>query len=135
MMGTWGTGAFENDTASDWVYSLEEARDSSVVASALQVAGSSSDPDVDEAVIGVAAAEVVAAALGAPADHLPSNVVAWLDAHRQAIAPALAGTARAVVARIRKRSELQELWEESDDNADWIAAMNDLDRRLAGLTG
>jgi hypothetical protein len=30
-MGTWGTGAFDNDTAADWLYALEEVDDLSLI--------------------------------------------------------------------------------------------------------
>lgn len=35
-MGAWGHGAFDNDTACDWAYELEQASDLSLVDIALQ---------------------------------------------------------------------------------------------------
>ena len=35
-MGAWVTGIFDNDTACDWAYSLEESNDLSVVEAAFE---------------------------------------------------------------------------------------------------
>ena len=61
-MGAWGSGSFENDTASDWAFGLEGVNDTSLIESTLEkVIGVGAEylqaPDAEE---GLAAAETVA---------------------------------------------------------------------------
>lgn len=128
-MGTWGARAFENDDALDWVWELEESRDDSVVRGALRAVGGVADIEAPEAACGLAAAEVVAAAAGAPAGWLPEPVTAWVAAHGPAVAP-LRDDARRTVERVAERSELQELWAGAGD-PEWDRAIADLLGRLA----
>ena len=68
-MGAWGTGNFENDTALDWVWSLEESKDLSLVEDAISDVLNSGDClDADLGCAGLAAAEVVAALRNKPVD-------------------------------------------------------------------
>jgi hypothetical protein len=80
----------------------------------------------------IAAAEVVAALLGRPLDELPDNVSEWVESHRGRHEPSLASTALAALARVRKKSELKEQWDESDEPKAWYASLDDLERRLKG---
>lgn len=86
-MGAWGVGSFENDDAGDWVWELEEAGDGSFLVDTLQpVADAAADKyvEVGEAACALAAAEVVAAALGQPGDDLPASVTDPRRAHARA---------------------------------------------------
>jgi len=132
-MGAWGHGPFDNDDAADWVSQLEESTGLSVVQSALDgIAGSGGGyleaPACSEA---LAAAEVVAALRGRPAAILPEEVRAW--AKGRASAPVdLVEHARKVVRSIRSKSELRDLWEESEQFDAWSKVLDDLEARLAG---
>ena len=124
-MGSWGTGSFENDDASDWVYELEQATDDSLLRATLTA-------DLSEAPEGscaLAAAEVVAAALGKAAANLPKEVTAWVDAHRNAVSDDLLDLARRAVREVAGGGELRELWDEAADPG-WSASVRDLDSRL-----
>lgn len=127
-MGAWGSDSFDNDTAADWVYSLEEATDATLVRQTL-ADGSGDEPDADAASEAIAAAEVVAAGLGRPAADLPPSVTAWVADHGDEDWASLAEPARAAVANIREASELAELWDESGADG-WHAALDDLAARL-----
>lgn len=128
-MGAWGAGSFENDEASDWVYVLEEADGFDVVRRALAVA----DEDyleAPDATIALAAAEVVAAALGQPAADLPDEVQPFVAQHGSSATTEDATLALAALARVRgEDSELAELWEESGGD-DWNQAVDELRARL-----
>lgn len=64
-MGAWSGEPFGNDVATDWAWELEDAADWSVVRSALDEAVTPPPPvEQDTAVVALAAAEVVAHALG-----------------------------------------------------------------------
>jgi hypothetical protein len=128
-MGAWGAGTFDNDDALDWLDDLVDGA-SDAIRGALEAteAESIEAPDASSA---LAAAEVVAAALGNPAADLPGEVSDWLEANGAKSAAALAPLARQAVERIRANSELKDLWEETDPS-EWTAAVDDLHKRLEG---
>ena len=134
-MGAWGAGPFENDDAADWVWDLEESSDDSVIASAL---GAVSDLSPDEyleapdATMGLAAAEVVAAAFGSPAPILPEGVANWIAGSHVVMSPNLLDKARMTVERVSTNSELKELWDEAGDQQ-WLAHVFNLQARLASV--
>ena len=133
-MGAWGEGNFENDTALDWVGDLIEADDVTLVTRAIAAALQGNEYlDADVGCIGLAAAEVVAALRGHPAEHLPQEVTGWVAANQSVPAETLVADCRAAVARIRdpQVSELCQLWEEGGDPAtEWHAVLDDLLGRL-----
>jgi hypothetical protein len=129
-MGTWGIGPFENDTAADWAWALEEASDLAPIEAALDAVGSGSYLDADLAAEAIAAVEVLAALRGRPTTGLPDEVRAWVAAHAQAVPDALLVDARRAVDAVAEHSELRELWEESDEYAAWRRGIEDLRARL-----
>src|ERR1041385_5873668 len=101
-MGAWGPGSFENDWALDWAGDLCEADDDSLIASTLakvvshggtkrspaslldRLRGKRVRVDYLEAGLSshaLAAAEVIAARLGKPAERLPDSLGEWLEEH------------------------------------------------------
>lgn len=133
-MGTWGPSAFENDTACDWAYELEEIDDLSVICRSLDdvVACGEDWLDSDVACEGLAACEVVALLIGRPDSNGQHNdvVVNWVEAHQSLDANHLIPQAKAVVTRILSPpSELLELWEEAGAN-DWRHSVMQLRSRL-----
>ncbi|MGH2908043.1 MAG: DUF4259 domain-containing protein [Solirubrobacteraceae bacterium] len=132
-MSQWGTGAFENDSARDWFYRVEEAVEpGDVIASALDDAlGEADDLELDPACAAIAAAELSAACAGVPADDLPDQIRRWVGEHPHE--PHTAETEQAVeaVERVRAESELRELWDKElgPDNA-WLGTIDDLIARL-----
>jgi hypothetical protein len=130
-MGTWSHEPFGNDTASDWAYGLEEQKDFSLVAQAIQaVLDNGADYlDSDLAVEAVAAAEVLAKALGrgTQADAYTEEVDVWVKSIGAKPSAELLSKANAALARIvGPDSELRELWEESDDFAAWESSIKAL---------
>ena len=132
-MGTWGLGPFENDTALDWVWELQEGG-LEVLAGTLRRAAESDPneyleaPDGDEA---VAAAAVVAAARAGDEIAVPDEVAAWLAEHRGGIDDTFADAARSALDRVvAPNSELRELFEEAGE-ADWISRVTALRAQLA----
>jgi len=129
-MGAWGVLPFDNDNASDWVWSLEEAEDTSVLSDALEVVASEDDiiEDGEEA---IAAAEVVAALLGRPLAELPDEVTAFVrKLGNKKPSRKLVKLAATVVRRIAKASHLRDGWAEPESAKEWQETMNDLLRRL-----
>jgi hypothetical protein len=131
-MGAWGAGAFENDTACDWSYGLEDVDDLSLVESALKaVVDEEEYIEADACCEALAACEVVARLLGKPGvqDSYTETVDAWVKAHPIKPTPAQVKLAlRAIEAVGSDRSELRELW---DGDGDWVGAVEDLKRRIS----
>ena len=135
-MGAWGSGIFENDTASDWALSLEEARDASLIdetlKTVLSVGGDYLDASVAEE--GLAAAEAVARLKGrwGTRDAYTEPMDKWVERYNRPPSVELLRNALSVVDRVLSApSELLELWEESDDAGAWRASIDDLRARLA----
>jgi hypothetical protein len=130
-MGTWGALPFENDNASDWVWNLEEAEDTSVLTDTLEAVADAEEieEDSEEA---VAAAEVVAAMLGKPLPEVPGEVEAFVKRQGKKKPPTgLVDLAVKAVKRISKESDLKERWKEADGEEEWQDSLKDLLKRLA----
>ena len=132
-MGAWGTGNFDNDTACDWAYELEESTDLSVVERSLNEVQSEDYVDADVGCEAIAAAEVVARLRGkfGTRDSYTETVDKWVESHK--IDPPAELVAKATVALqkiVSEGSELLELWEESGNASEWLAEINALQDRL-----
>jgi hypothetical protein len=130
-MGAWGAGSFDNDDAMDWVIGLVEGSGESVLraAPASLPSGDASYLEARACSIAIAAAAAIAAARGHPAAPMPEEVTGW-PKRKPVLAGDLVVLARAAVDRIGRKSELKELWDESDSADEWHAAIVDLRRRL-----
>ncbi len=140
-MGAWGTGNFENDTATAWVGGLQEGGDHEVVERALKAV---TDPDsaeqltADQGAEALAAAEVVAIAMAHPPQVDPPDqelvdaLRTWAIDHPQV--GVHAPLARRAVDRVAQPgSDLREQWFEDEDDAQaWKQALDDLRARLVG---
>jgi hypothetical protein len=132
-VGAWGTGSFENDSASDWFYLVEEAVEpGGVIASALDDALAEADYlELDSACAAIAAAELLASCAGVAADDLPDHIRRWVSEHPHQPHAAEIEQAVRAVERVRAESELRELWDEEmgADNG-WLRTIDDLVARL-----
>lgn len=134
-MGAWGMGIFDNDTACDWAYSLEESNDLSVVEDAIEtVLSVDSDyleaPDAEEA---LAACEVIARLRGNFGDKnsYTETVDNWVSGNSLKVPRELIEKAKAAIARIiSDSSELAELWTESGDYEEWKHNIDNLLSRI-----
>jgi hypothetical protein len=129
-MGAWGVGNFDNDDAADWAYELTESVGTDVLTTALEEAGSVGYLEAPVACIALAAAEVVAALLGNPGKALPDEMRKWVAVNDVEVEHDLLSLARAAVERVKEDSELRELWQDSDQYAQWRSLQDDLIKRL-----
>jgi hypothetical protein len=137
-MGAWGEKTFENDSALDWLAELEAGGVAVLRGTLSRVADTDEDAylDVDNGTSAIAAAEIVAAALGHGRDRLTENATAWLDANQGTVVPEdLTLANRAVERVLAGGSELRALWDENGQDNDWYADVRVLLERLAGGTG
>ncbi len=130
-MGAWAHGSFANDDALDWVATLSRSG-SSAISQALSAVPEADDDylEAPTASAAIAAAEVVAAQAGSPADKFPAEVSAWV-ASQPRPAPELIALARRAVQRVLRLSELRDLWAESEDSDAWQAEVSGLLARLS----
>jgi hypothetical protein len=133
-MGAWGIGNLENDDAADWLADLAEANSSAAVHQTLAAAAQA---DYLEAPVGteaLAAAEVVAAALGRPPTGEGSDRVATAAAQWPDVAALQTDAQRATGAVLgQETSELAELWEEAGETERWRTVVGDLQQRLRSI--
>ncbi len=132
--GAWDMGPFENDDALDWVRELEESTDFSAIKAALRPATSSgSYIEAPSGSYAIAAAEVVAALLGNPAENLPSEISTWVAGQEVKPGSDLIGWAKTAVTNVlsKEKSELSQLWSEAGPSYDeWRDGLTDLLQRL-----
>lgn len=134
-MGAWGTGVFDNDTACDWAYSLEESNDLSVVDAAFEkvLAGESEYLEASDAEEGLAAVEVVARLQGnfGEKNSYTQAVDTWVSKNKIKVSPELAKRALATIERILSgSSEIVDLWAETDEFDVWKNSLENLKSRV-----
>jgi hypothetical protein len=126
-MGAWGLLFDENDDAADWLADFADAPDWSIVDAALVL--DEEYIEAPEASNALAAAEIIAAAKGNASPRLDAEIRDWA---RSQAGEAATRAAKAIEAlsRIRDASELSELWEETDEFADWKTSVDETISRL-----
>jgi len=130
-MGAWGVGNFDNDTALDWVYDLEEYEDTTLIEQTLD-AIDEEDIDASSAEEALIAIEVIARLLGNfKDDAYGEDVDKWVKANPHEVSDELLEKAKkTIVLILGENSELRELWEETNDYQSWIDVVKELYGRL-----
>jgi len=123
-------GSLENDDAADWVAGLDEIAPADLTQILVHAADDPAYLEAPAASVAVAAGEVVAALHGSAAAGAPAKIGEWAKKHPQALIPELKEAAIRALDRVRKNSELKDLWMEADGLNDWIAAVRELQTRL-----
>jgi hypothetical protein len=131
-VGRWGVGSFENDDAAGWLAKLGPITANDLMKIFLHAADNPGYLEAPDASVAVAAAEVIAALNGSSAAGVPREIVEWTKGNGQATTPELKALAIRALDRVRRNSELKDLWLEADGLNDWIAAIHDLQTRLGG---
>ncbi|MGE9271593.1 MAG: DUF4259 domain-containing protein [Verrucomicrobiales bacterium] len=134
-MGAWDTTSFGNDTACDWLAELKESEGSIMIEEALDAVLAAGDEMIEASTAeeGIAAAEVVAWVNGQarPGDEAGDDLQDWIDDQDIEVDGSLQSLSLRVVDRVfNDPSELKEIWEESEDFAEWRKALADLKERL-----
>jgi len=136
-MGAWGTGVFANDGAMDWTAEFQQAPAAQSLREAFETAVGTEDYlEIDPGCHALAAAEVVAAAVGKPGQDIPQALRDWASANPAIATPQLIALARSAIDRVMmaESSEVAELWAETArpaDAAEWLSRIDDLRQRLA----
>ena len=126
-MGAWGLHFNENDDAADWLADFSDAPNWGAVAEALAL-----DDDyveAPEASNALAAAEIVAAAVGNASPRLDETIKDWASGQNDE-GSAQRENAIQALKRVRDDSELCELWQESEEFEDWKKSIDETLARL-----
>jgi hypothetical protein len=129
-MGGWGTGSFENDDAMDWLSRLTAIGPADLAKIFTHAADDPAYLEAPTASIVVAAGEVLAALNGAPTPAAPPAIDEWVKKYPRISTPELNALAVRALDRVRRDSELKDLWMEADGLNDWTAVIRDLEARL-----
>ena len=134
-MGAWGYLAFDNDTTNDWSGGLDRVDDLSLVETTFDELETVGDDylEADMASEALGACEVIARLLGNPGytNTYTEKVDRWVSAHPLKPSPAIINRASVAIDRILgDNSELRDLCEEGEENAEWREAMADLRARV-----
>ena len=129
-MGAWGHGSFDNDDAQDWLFELTESADGQALEAAVTAVDSDEYLEATECNIALAAAEIVAAIHLGDDENLPEEVRAWVEENDIGVSTEQVSAAAVAVAKIRLDSELQELWEDSEEYDAWVALVSNLEANL-----
>lgn len=125
-MGSWGVGSFDNDESRSWLLNELDVHD---VQEALSI-----DVEVattKQCVLALAAAELIALALGAGGPSAPASALLAAERLRAKLTAQLARSAANVVRRIEDRSSLQELQDYDGERYDaWHVGVLNLASRL-----
>jgi hypothetical protein len=135
LVGTWAVDSFGNDTAADWAWNLEQAKDLSLVERTLDKAIVSEDAYLEalEAVEAIAATEVIARLQGNWGRRSPYSepVDKWVEANKFSPSADLVRKAHRFLDRVvGSNSELDELWRESAEHSGWLASVAELRSRV-----
>ena len=134
-MGAWGTGVFDNDTACDWAYGLEEQSGLALIERTLDtvLAAAGEYLDASDAEEALAAIETIARLQGhwGVRNSYTANVDAWVEKAKLQPPPALARKAHAAIDRILgEDSEILELWDDSELLDEWKQEVDALRLRV-----
>ncbi len=132
-MGDWDVGAFDNDTAKEWLIELMGSESTSPILRAIVNVAKLPATDylqAPECEVAVAASELVVAARGNPSSHLPQEAATWISNRKFVAGKEVVAMALKVLKRIEENSELKELWADTDSAGDWKRSISDLKRRL-----
>lgn len=132
-MGAWGPGSFENDTALDFVSDIESLDDIRKAFRASNEKGHVLVTDEIDSELScqiIVAAECVAAMRGHRSKDMPHELAKKVHGFGKPSAE-LFELARNNVSGVMSRSELLELWAESDQKAEFNLVMTELVERLS----
>ena len=132
-MGAWGTGNFDNDTALDWVFELEEVNDLSLIEKTINAVFDDDYIDSDIGCEALIAIETIARLIGnfGKDNSYAEDLDSWVKSHNLDVNNELmARGKKALDLIVSEKSELYELWEETEDFDTWKNEIDDLRARL-----
>jgi hypothetical protein len=133
-MGAWACDSFGNDDACDWTFGLKKVNDLSLVEATIDAVLDAEYVEAPTASEGLAAIEVIARLQGNGGERnsYSEPVDQWVEKHKIQVPAALAKKAHLAIEQILSdKSELKELWKESNEYNEWLASVGELKMRVA----
>jgi len=138
-VGTWAVGPYGNDFAQDWAEDLQESRDLYFIEDTLNNVLQTDTAEMLEAPFGaeaLAAVETYSRLLGKGGERDEDSAgvdewVAGMQAKFKPRADILDKACRALALVLSERSELRELWEDSEHYEAWRNSVTQMQGRLA----
>lgn len=135
-MNTWGTGSFENESATEFIKEvLEDGPVALEEAFEVTLDPDTTELEAEEGARALAAAEIVLAQLSGEREVVTDpDLRAWLDDLGDGDLSELRELALESLDRVlAPGSELPELWQDSPDDTEWRASVKQLRAGLASL--
>ncbi|MCP4163288.1 MAG: DUF4259 domain-containing protein [Deltaproteobacteria bacterium] len=132
-MGAWGIGNFDNDTACDWAYELEESSDLSVIQRSIDAVFDDDYIDGDIGSEALAAIDTLARLMGrfGVKNSYTETVDRWVSKNKlESSKDLIEKSNKALKAILGKTSELADLWSDSDEFENWKSEVKLLKSRL-----
>lgn len=133
-MAAWGTRTFEEDTALAWISELTDSEDPrEFLVESLSLDSGAIDADQGATVL--AASETLVAMLDEPRAGVPEELVDWVGDNDCDDVSDLTEMALAALKKVlSKKSELFEIWSESEEFDEWLENVDQLREILSGLS-
>lgn len=135
-MGAWGHLNFENDTALDLVYEIEE-KGADRIKNAIEAINSREEDsflDSDLCSEALAAIEYIAAVKDKASEDFPEDAEEWLTpANKESLLAIrnLIPKSKQAIDRIQHNSELKDLWEDAGEYETWAKVLEGLATRIS----
>jgi hypothetical protein len=132
-VSSWRLPTFENEEARDWLNDLIDERDVYFVHNTLEIIVDyppGEKPECWDCCCALAAAEMVAAALGKPPADFPEEAQGWLDAYGLDVDNEVISLTIKAIERIGTNSCLKDELTADGDTASWQRNLDDLRKRL-----
>ncbi|QBE65753.1 DUF4259 domain-containing protein [Pseudoduganella lutea] len=139
-MGTWAVGPFGNDFALDWAEDLHESNDLYFIGDTLDNVLSPDNGDILEAPFGAEGLAAVETLLrlegrGGVEDDDSAAIDEWVGVVKAKYKPRtdlLEKAGRVLDLVLSERSELRQLWQDSEHFDAWLASVEEQKARLQG---
>ncbi|MCJ8344457.1 DUF4259 domain-containing protein [bacterium] len=134
-MGAWDIGSFDNDTACDWAFDIEESKDLTKVTTAIDAVFKESYIDSEIACEAIAAIETIAhlKGHGGKSDAYTESIENWVKSLHLVVPETVINRATEALSKIlsdEDPSEIYELWQESNDFEVWKSDVEGLKLRI-----
>jgi len=125
-MESWGPGNFENEQALDWITNLQNHKDLTPIHTTFSIIAKGVHSEAHDCANALVAIEVIAALRGMPSKHLPDELDNWISSNDLSLDDDLTTTAKHILNKISRSSELRDIWETSGNLDKWEKSLDDL---------
>jgi hypothetical protein len=126
-MGTWGIGIFDNDDSVDFINEFDNVNNLYLINDALgKITRNRGFISAREACRALVAAYIVKAIITQEFTGIPSTIINWAKETNAVDMIKLKKDSQSAIEKIKKKSELREMWNVSPDFDNWINLIEEL---------